>query len=503
MGVNNLNIVNAAYSALQTAQAGLNVTSQNVAGSTVEGFSRRQSTTIVSVFAPNSRAFDTTAFLVEGFSRYCDQLLTKQILEQNGRSSYTGTLTKQVAGLDALMTDPSNSIETALSSFFNAAGTLATDDSSLTNVQSFAASAQRLAARITGFNEVIERLKGSVSQDMQGSLEKANTLAPALAKINERILSSYSTGNVTASADLLDERDRLANELQGLLGGYTQFNDNGTASFQVGGIFIVDGIKANKFTQTNVSASPYVVHVTSSEGVDLGAMSVKWTDSKTDTNWTSGQVAADFELLTDFIPKLKSQLSALTASLYRDVNTVQKATGTAITTNIFGFKNVPAGDVSAAVTALGSLSVSDMMYKADPAAAGYDANVAAALKTLDPGTFYSGLSTGPDAKSGFDINATAANNIQALRSNSTVGYAAGLTSIMNHVSTNVATWKNEDQANQVVQSQLKSQRESISGVNLDEEAANMLKYQQLYGAASKLLQTSTQMFNTLLSMMSA
>lgn len=499
MGVNNLNIVNAAYSALQTAQAGLNVTSQNVAGASVEGFSRRKSNTIVSVFAPNSRAFDSTAFLVEGFTRYSDQLLTKQILEQNGRSSYTATLTKQVAGLDALMMDPANSIETALSAFFNAAGTLATDDQSLTNIQSFAASAQRLAGRITGFNEVIDRLKNSVSQDMQGALEKANTLAPALAKINERILSSYSTGNVTASADLLDERDRLANELQGLLGGYTQFNDDGTASFQVGGIFIVERGKANKFTQTNVSASPYVVRVTSSEGADLGAMSTKYNDTNVESKWSAGQVAADYKLLTELIPTMKAQLSALTVSLYRDANSVQKASGTSITTKIFDFKNVTVPSLTEIV----GLSVSEIMNRADPTASGYDADIALILKTLDPGAFFTPLSTGPDAKTGFDINAVAANNIQAIRSNSSMGYAAGLTSILNNVSTTVATWKNEDQANQVVQSQLKSQRESISGVSLDEEAANMLKYQQLYGAASKLLQTANQMFNTLLSMMSA
>jgi flagellar hook-associated protein 1 FlgK len=43
--------------------------------------------------------------------------------------------------------------------------------------------------------------------------------------------------------------------------------------------------------------------------------------------------------------------------------------------------------------------------------------------------------------------------------------------------------------------------QQISGVNLDEEAANLLKYQQLYSASTKVLQTGNQMFNTLLSIM--
>jgi len=47
---------------------------------------------------------------------------------------------------------------------------------------------------------------------------------------------------------------------------------------------------------------------------------------------------------------------------------------------------------------------------------------------------------------------------------------------------------------------LNDQKNSISGVNLDEEAANLVKYQQLYNASSKLIQSSRQMFDTLLAM---
>jgi flagellar hook-associated protein 1 FlgK len=41
--------------------------------------------------------------------------------------------------------------------------------------------------------------------------------------------------------------------------------------------------------------------------------------------------------------------------------------------------------------------------------------------------------------------------------------------------------------------------QSVSGVNLDEEAANLIRYQQAYQASGKVMQTATQMFNTLLS----
>jgi flagellar hook-associated protein 1 FlgK len=49
---------------------------------------------------------------------------------------------------------------------------------------------------------------------------------------------------------------------------------------------------------------------------------------------------------------------------------------------------------------------------------------------------------------------------------------------------------------------LNDRRETISGVNLDEEAANMVKFQQLYSASSKIIQTGNQLFETLLAMVS-
>jgi flagellar hook-associated protein 1 FlgK len=43
-------------------------------------------------------------------------------------------------------------------------------------------------------------------------------------------------------------------------------------------------------------------------------------------------------------------------------------------------------------------------------------------------------------------------------------------------------------------------QQSVSGVNLDEEAANLLRYQQAYQASGKVMQVASQLFDTLLSL---
>ena len=95
------------------------------------------------------------------------------------------------------------------------------------------------------------------------------------------------------------------------------------------------------------------------------------------------------------------------------------------------------------------------------------------------------------------ITSDAANTLQK-QSSIFIGSSASLVS---DVGVQVATWKSTQKADTAVMANLKSQKDSVSGVNLDEEAANLLKYQQLYTASTKVLQTGNQMFNALLSIM--
>jgi flagellar hook-associated protein 1 FlgK len=48
--------------------------------------------------------------------------------------------------------------------------------------------------------------------------------------------------------------------------------------------------------------------------------------------------------------------------------------------------------------------------------------------------------------------------------------------------------------------QTKAAQQSVSGVNLDEEAANLLRYQQAYQAAAQIIKSASSMFDTLLSL---
>jgi flagellar hook-associated protein FlgK len=95
------------------------------------------------------------------------------------------------------------------------------------------------------------------------------------------------------------------------------------------------------------------------------------------------------------------------------------------------------------------------------------------------------------------ITSAAANSVSSMHA----VFGNAVANLVSDVGTKVATWKNNQKADTAVLNNLQSQSNSISGVNLDEEAANLLKYQQLYSASSKVLQVGNQMFTTLLGIM--
>jgi flagellar hook-associated protein FlgK len=392
VGVNNISIINSAYSALEVASAGMTVTSQNVAGSSIDGFTRRQSNSIISHRALNSWDFGNTAFSVEGFSRFTDRLLDSQMRDQKSKSSYTSSLLQVVNGLDTAMMDPANSISEALSSFFNAAGTLASNTSSTTNIQNFAAEATRVAAKISGFSESLKEIDSSTRANLTAILEEANSIAPALAKINLNILMGSVPGNATPSADILDERDRLTMRLQDLLGGKTIIQPNGTATFQIGGVALVDGQSANQFVDTDVSTSVFTLKMQSSDGLkkfEIGTLSSEGailTDAnghqyrtKTKTAFTGGQAGAAFTVLTDFLPRLQRQINSISLVLMRDVNAIKQKDGSAITP-IFGYTKVTSSSSveinKTAPAALGSYTATELMDLSDPTSRIYNEEIA-------------------------------------------------------------------------------------------------------------------------------
>jgi flagellar hook-associated protein 1 FlgK len=84
-------------------------------------------------------------------------------------------------------------------------------------------------------------------------------------------------------------------------------------------------------------------------------------------------------------------------------------------------------------------------------------------------------------------------------SNGTVSYEGLYGELVSQVGTKTNELQVTSQAQTNMVTQTSQAQQAVSGVNLDEEAANLIRYQQAYQAASKAIQIASTLFDSVLS----
>ena len=103
---------------------------------------------------------------------------------------------------------------------------------------------------------------------------------------------------------------------------------------------------------------------------------------------------------------------------------------------------------------------------------------------------------------GDNTNAQAMADLQGgLTVGGTTSFSGAYAQLVSNAGTETAALKVKSSAQDSVVNQISTAQQSVSGVNLEEEAANLLKYQQLYTANAKVIGTAQNLFNTLIGIM--
>lgn len=602
MGV--YSISDSALAGLQIAQAGILVTSQNVAGTTVEGYSRRSASAVVNSLAPNSLMLNGTSFAIEGFTRQYSSVIGSQLLSQQAKASYSDTLVQHTAILDSIIGSKSASLSGALNEFFNAMGTYAADPSSHALAANITNKANIVSQRMVGMATVVNDIASDAQTSLEDTVSEVNTIIPALAEINNQIVKASNRGITYPSADLLDERDRLLSQLQKLMGGQSLINSDGTATHNVSGLSLIERGVANQVSIT-ADGDHVALRFNTQNGTSKTVM-------QTVQDLSGGQAGALLKIANEFVPDVQKRLDTIALGLVRAANSASTTDSDGKPkTAIFGFQvggntyydlnddytslipdiasDVDMQDLYRSLTnsvstdsdlvngdtftiGTDTLEITSITAKSSVAAGEYTLTrvdddqlkieneygksqiiylsdlVATDSSTLDFNQFgitiqlqnnssdteysaenivdsldgrsitisgianelyYYGLNASKfisiaprDPADYFDggaenISADSANTLQKLSS----VFGISVSNLVSDVGIQVSEWTYTQKADSAVLTNLEAQRNEISGVNLDEEAANLLKYQQLYSASTKVLQTGNQMFNSLLMIM--
>jgi flagellar hook-associated protein FlgK len=191
--------------------------------------------------------------------------------------------------------------------------------------------AKEVEQRMIGMSTLVNQIQSDARSALTDTVAQVNTILPALAGINQKIVDGNSPGVSAPSADLLDERDRLLSQLQKLVGGQSLINSDGTATQLVSGMPLVERAIANK-----VSVNADQEHVALTFNLQNGPTKGVLT---TVQSLDGGQAGALLELSNNFVPTVQKRLDTIAMGLVKVANSAAQTTsGTATSLAIFGFK---------------------------------------------------------------------------------------------------------------------------------------------------------------------
>lgn len=207
-------LLNNAVSGLTAFQRALSTTSHNIANVNTPGYSRQ-----AAEFVTNPPSFFAGSYFGNGVSiasvtRAYDQFLTTEVRDSTSFFKGSQKFSELAGYIDDVLADPRGGISPMLHDFFESVQDVADDPASSTARYALINTAATLSARFQGFDQRFEELGHNTSADIRATIEEINSLVGQIRDINVALGEfAPSAASTQQSADLLDKRDALLNEL--------------------------------------------------------------------------------------------------------------------------------------------------------------------------------------------------------------------------------------------------------------------------------------------------
>lgn len=435
--------LNIAVQAMETDQAALGVTSNNIANANTPGYSRQ--TVDLAEVAPvtyGGLVLGDGVQLQKVVSQQSSLLQTQLDQETQQQGKYNAFL-GSMQQVQTLFNETSGTgLQSSITNFFNSIQQLSTNPSSTSLRAGVLTSAQNLAQNFQSTASSLVSIQRSADLSVSQSVSQINSLTTQIAQLNGEVTSATKTGQNPGT--FIDQRDQLINQLSGLV-DVSEINagDNGLTLTTTGGANLVVGNQSFNLT-SQADPSTGFQHVYS-QGADITS------------SITGGSLGGTIQARDSAIPSVLSSLDSLAANLENSLNTVNQA-GTDLNGNPGGNLFVP------------------------PPANGQGAASQMAVAITDPAKIAASL----DGSTGDNSNLTAMLNVQnqAIVQGQTPMDA--YSTLVFNIGNQVSTAQSESQSSDALSQQIQNQIGSISGVSINEEAANLIQFQQAYQAAAQV-----------------
>jgi flagellar hook-associated protein 1 len=445
-----------ALGAMEADRGAVEITSNNIANVNTTGYSREQVNLSENVPVEVGNILFGTGVTLGQTTSVRDNLLEQRLDQENQSASQLNSFLGAMNQVQSLFNETSGSgLQSPLSAFFNSLTQLTTDPSNSSYREGVLTAGQNLASALRQDSSNLQALQGNTDLSVVQSVDQVNQLTQQIASLNVQVSGLESIGKDAGA--FLDQRTQLVRQLSGLIDISETSAGNGSLTIATtGGAVLVDGSQSFALsTQVNPNTT---YHDVFSNGVDITS------------NITGGSLGGSIQARDQAIPGVLNQLDTLAYNLETSFNTQSRA----------GFD------------ANGNAGVN--FFTQPASATGAASSIAVAIS--DPNL----VAASSDGTVGSNGNALALANLQnqAIVSGQTpINYYSNL---VFQVGNQVSQAQSEQTAVGLVQQQLTDQRGAVSGVSLDEEAVNLIRYQSAYEASANVVNVVNQLLTTTINM---
>jgi len=455
-----------ASQSLRALQMAIQTTGHNVANAATPGFAR-QRVEVQTAFP----SFEGGVYLgqgvnVTGVRSVLDHFVEAELLTLNGSVGYAEAEQRALAGVsDAFPT--SGGVDASLSAFFGALSDLSNNPSGLAERVSLTGKAKALGESFARTREVLTSLQGNLDQDLESFAKRVNVLASQIATLNHQI-NSTETANQPAN-DFRDQRQTLLQEIVNLTGASVREESDGQATVIADGLLLVSADRSASLDTSQVDPLTGFRMITynTPEGLSFDASSI----------FQGGQIGATLNMRNVEVQGYIDRLDQLAKTLVDEVNQ-QHALGFDLTGAAGGSFFTPIVSVTGAASAIqvdNAVAADPRLIAAAGSAGGVPGDNANALALVNL------QSTAFAALGGMTLN----DNFLALAGD--VGARGQDTEGKFNFQKDLLT-------------QTQARRESVSGVNTDEEMTNLLLFQRSFEASSRMIVATNEMYQSLIDM---
>jgi flagellar hook-associated protein 1 len=451
-----------ATKALRAEQLAVDVASHNIANAQSPGFSRQRVILRPEGITAADRYSHDDLLGKAGFgvsasdvNRVRDTFLDYQARQTNSQMTQFNAYSDALGRAELTFNEPGDDgIQALMGQFFDAWHDVVNDPESPAARVALVHATSTLTSNIQRASSDLSTLRSDVNRDVVSLQDEINSRAAEISGLNKQIVQVEANGDM--ANDLRDRRDLLLDQLSGLGQVTYSETENHSVTVYLG-------------NHELVSQSGYQAVGAVNDPANAGMQKLVFTSDGIDVTSNSGKLRGLLDARDTAIPAVQAKLDTLATDLIAQVNAIH-STGYDLNGNpgLAFFTGTNATDI-----ALNSAISADPSKIAASSAAGAVGNSTNALAIADL------QSTASAGLNGATLDQFYANIVSVLGSD--VAQAQGMA-----------------QSNGLLNSHVESQRQGVSGVNIDEEVTNMTAAQHAYQAAAKVISVIDSMLDTLI-----